>query len=39
MGEKYSGLVCGAPGTPGGQRFAQGMNDSHACKRAVAYPI
>jgi hypothetical protein len=27
MGEKYSGLVCGAPGTPGGQRFAQGMND------------
>lgn len=38
MGEKYSGLVCGAPGTPCGQRLAQGMNNSHACERAVAYP-
>jgi len=38
MGGEDSGLVCGAPGTSGSQRFAQGMNDSRTRKRVVVYP-
>jgi len=38
MGGKDPGLVCGAPRTFDGQCFAQGMNGSRTCRRAVIYP-
>jgi len=36
MGGKDPGLVCGAPRTFDGQRFAQGMNDLRRTRKAAA---